>query len=85
MEWPDLASTTVCSAKQDDSVVDHVKQDGGREASCLFEKKCIGYPKERDGEPGERRMIHGEEGGASEYGAPAAPLAIESTVEQAAE
>ena len=80
-----MAGMLIRSAEKDDSVVDHVEEHRGDEASCLFEEEGVGYPEEEDREPGERWMVHGEEGGAGQDGAPAAPFAVESAVEQAAE
>src|SRR5579872_3608121 len=56
-----------------------------REAARALEEQRIHRTEEPDRKPGERRVIDGEEGGATEDGAPAAPFAVEGAIEETAE
>ena len=47
-------------------VVDHVEEYGGNEAACFAEEQAVDRAEQKDGRPGEQRVVNGEEGGCAE-------------------
>lgn len=66
-------------------VINHVKDNRRRKPASLLEQKRVCHAQQRDGQPGERRMIDRKKGSAANHRALAAPFPVQSPEKQSAE